>query len=244
MVNGMGLIWYILMLIGIGVVSGIAFGVFVVSSLFIPFMASKPNMSKVREKLDDNADPKRKKVLIAYNTKNGSTVEVGLKMQEILQRAGYAADVRYIPYMMDDDISGYDAYIVGGAIYWSNFMQETQEFLAKNLEIFKQKPTALFMMCVKMCNSHATKLQGDEAKWRKLSLEYLEPMFERIQGLEPSVIDIGTFAGNFHYKTMNLSELTMMGLHLNRTGLKTGDYVDFDKVSAWTEKLAKNLNLA
>jgi len=244
MENGMGLIWYILMLIGIGIVSGIAFGSFVVSSLFVPSMASKPNMSKVREKLDDKGDPDRKKILIAYNTKNGSTVEVGLKMQKILQQAGYAADVRYIPYMMEDDIGGYDAYIVGGAIYWSNFMRETQEFLAKNLETFKQKPTALFMLCVKMCNSHATKLQGDEAKWRRLSLEYLGPMFERIPGLESSVMDIATFAGNFHYKTMNLSELIMMGLHLRRTGLKTGNYLDSDKVTAWTENLAKNLNLA
>ncbi len=241
MENGMGLIWYILMLIGIGVVSGIAFGAFAVSALFVPSMASKPNMSKVREKLDDLGDPDRKRILIAYNTKNGGSVGVGLKMQEVLQQKGFAADVRYIPYMMEEDISDYDAYIVGGAIYWSWFMAETREFLTKHLETFKDKPTALFMLCAKMCNSHAANLQGDEAKWRGLSLEYLEPMFEMMPGLKPALVDIGTFAGNIQYKFMNLSELIMMGLHLHRTGLKAGNYVDLDKVSNWTEKLAKNL---
>ncbi len=240
----MGLIWFILMLIVIGVLSGIATGLYAISALFVPSMASKPDMSTVREKLDDSQDPSKKRILIAYNTKNGGSVSVGLRMQEVLQQAGYAVDLRFIPYMMDDDISQYDGYLVGGAIYWSWFMKDTREFLTKHLETFKTKPTALYMLCGKMCNEFAPKLEGDEAKWRRLSLAYLEPMFAMMPGLKDALVDVGTFAGNIHYKFMNLSELMMMGLQMHRTGLKQGDYVDLDRVTKWTKELAENLKLA
>ncbi len=151
---------------------------------------------------------------------------------------GYVADLRYIPRIFNDDISDYDGYIVGGAIYWSMFMRETREFLAKNTEIFKQKPTAIYMVCGKMCNEFAPKLQGDEAKWRQLSLDYLEPMFSTMPELKPNLIDIGTFAGNIFYKYMNLPEFMLMGLQMFRTGLKQGNYINLDKVSEWAKKIA------
>jgi menaquinone-dependent protoporphyrinogen oxidase len=230
------------MCIVIGVIFGIATGFFALSALFVPAFASKPDMSTVIEKFGDTKDSAgKRRVLIAYNTKNGGSVDIGLKIREVLMDNGYIVDLRYIPRIFNDDISGYDAYIVGGAIYWSMFMRETREFLAKNTEIFKQKPTAMYMVCGKMCNEFAPKLEGDEAKWRELSLNYLEPMFATMPELKPSLVDIGTFAGNIYFKFMNLPEFMLMGLQMFRTGLKQGTYVNLDKVSQWAKKMASEL---
>jgi menaquinone-dependent protoporphyrinogen oxidase len=227
------------MLIVIGVIFGLATGFYALSALFVPACSSKPDMTTVIEKFGDDKDSAgKKRVLIAYNTKNGGSVGIGLKIREILIDSGYIVDLRYIPRIFNDDISGYDAYIVGGAIYWSMFMRDTREFLAKNTEIFKQKPTALYMVCGKMCNEFAPKLEGDEAKWRKLSLDYLEPMFGTMPELKPALVDIGTFAGNIYFKFMNLPEFMLMGLQMFRTGLKQGTYVNLDKVGQWSKKIA------
>ena len=235
----MHIIWFILMCIGIGVIFGVATGYFAVSALVVPAFASKPDMSTVVEKFGDPKDAGgKKRILIAYNTKNGCSVDMGLTIRDVLMKHGYVADLRYIPYIFDDDISDYDGYIVGGAIYWSMFMRETREFLAKNIEIFKAKPTALYMACGKMCNEFAPKLTGDEAKWRRLSLDYLEPMFGTMPDLKPNLIDIGTFAGNIYFKYMNLPEFMMMGLQMFRTGLKQGTYQDLDKVAKWANEIA------
>ena len=235
--GGIGLIWFILMLIAIGVLFGFATGFYALSALFVPACSSKPDLKTVVEKRDDNPAKGQKRILIAYNTKNGGSAEIGLKIREILRRNGYSVDLRYIPRLIDEDISHYDGFIVGGAIYWSMFLRETREFIAKHAELFKQKPTALYMVCGKMCNLFAPKLQGDEAKWRKLSLDYLEPMFATLPDLKPHLVDIGTFAGNIYFKFMNLPEFMLMGLQMHRTGLKQGSYVDLDKVAAWTESL-------
>lgn len=236
--GGIGLIWFILMLIGIGVLFGFATGFLALSALFVPACSSKPDLKTVVEKRDDKRGSGRKRILIAYNTKNGGSVSIGLKIRDRLIANGYSVDLRYIPRIIDEDISHYDGFVVGGAIYWSMFMRETREFIAKHAELFKQKPTALYMVCGKMCNLFAPKLEGDEAKWRRLSLDYLEPMFATLPDLKSHLVDIGTFAGNIYYKYMNLPELMLMGLQMHRTGLKQGSYVNLDKVAEWTDALA------
>ena len=238
--GGIGIIWFILMLILIGVLFGFATAFLALSALFVPACSSKPDLKTVVEKKDDNPHGGQKRILVAYNTKNGGSVEIGLKIREILCNNGYSVDLRYIPRMMDEDISGYDGYIVGGAIYWSMFMRETREFIAKHAELFKQKPTALYMVCGKMCNLFAPKLEGDEAKWRRLSLDYLEPMFATMPNLKSHLVDIGTFASNIYYKFMNLPEFMLMGLQMHRTGLKQGSYVNLEKVAVWTKSLVES----
>jgi len=235
--GGIGLIWFILMLIAIGALFGFATGFYALSALFVPACASKPDMKTVVEKMEDNPNGNKKRILIAYNTKNGGSVGIGLKMREILRNNGYAVDLRYIPRIMDDELEAYDGFIVGGAIYWSMFMRETREFIAKHADIFKRKPTAMYMVCGKMCNLFAPKLEGDEAKWRRLSLDYLEPMFATLPDLKSHLVDIGTFAGNIYFKFMNLPEFMLMGLQMHRTGLKQGSYVNLDKVTEWTNSI-------
>ncbi len=234
----MGIIWFILMCVVIGVLAGVATGAFALSALFVPACSSKPDMSVVREKIDENPDPGKKRILIAYNTKNGGSVDIGLKIQEVLVKHGFSVDFRFIPNLTDADISAYDYYIVGGAVYWSWLMKDTRDFLTKHIETFKTKPSALYMVCGKMCNEFAPKLEGDTAKWRRLSLDYLDPMFGMMPGLKDALVDIGTFAGNIHFKFMNLPELILMGLQMQRTGLKQGDYVDLDRVEVWAEEMS------
>jgi menaquinone-dependent protoporphyrinogen IX oxidase len=239
----MGIIWFVLICIVIGVLTGFLSGYWAVSTIWVPKRQSKPDLTTVVEQLDEKNLQGKKRILIAYNTKNGGSAGIGVRMREVLCQNGYLVDLRFIPGMMNEDISSYDAYIVGGAIYWSMLMGETKQFIAKHQELFKQKPTALFMVCGKMCNLFAPKLQGDEAKWRNLSLDYLEPMFSTMPDLKPALVDIGTFAGNIHFRFMNVPELTLMGLQMHRTGLKQGDYIDLDRVTTWTQKIAKKLTL-
>lgn len=238
--DGMRLPFFILLVIGVGAVFGAATFLGSIGAIFIPSLQSKPDLTKVVVKTG-KAGSKKKKILIAYQTKNGGSVKVGLKMWEILSGKGYHVDMKHIPDIINDDISEYDAFIVGGAIYWSMFMLTTREFIKKNADLFSKKPTALFMLCGKMVNEFATRLQGDEAKWSRLSKAYLVPMLNEIPKFKP--VDIGTFAGDIFYRMMNLPEFIMMGVLMFKNGSKQGAYIDLGRVSKWTEKIIKEFKI-
>lgn len=232
--------WFILMCIGIGFVVGtITIGISI-GAIFKPWLQSKGDPSTVIEK-PGREGSKKKKILLAYETKFGSAAKIADKIWEVLTEKGYFVDMKHIPNIMDEDISNYDAYILGGATYWSMYMRNTREFFNKNLKIISSKPTALYMVCGKMANVHAKKLTGGEEKWRQYSLAYLEPMLNAMEGFEP--VDIGTFAGEMFIKRMNLGEFIMMQLNWWKTGMKQGDYVEYDKVAEWAASVPKALKV-
>ena len=238
--SGMRLIFFILLFIGVGAVFFLLTFFGSIGAIFYPALQSKPDQNTIVLKTGKKGS-KKKRILIAYETKHGASADIATRIWEVLTKKGYYVDMLHTPHIFDMDISNYDAYIVGGTIYWSMYTRKTREFIKNNMKHFSKKPTALFMACGKMWNEFASKLEGDEAKWRRLSLKYLDPMLAEMPKLKP--VDIGTFAGNLFVKYMNIPELIMMGVLNFKNGSKMGKYVDLKRVSKWTEELVKKLKI-
>ncbi len=65
-----------------------------------------------------------KTVLIAYDSKHGSTGHCRRQIADVLCNCGYRVDISRARTV--EDISPYDAVVVGSPIYWAKFLPGTQ----------------------------------------------------------------------------------------------------------------------
>jgi menaquinone-dependent protoporphyrinogen oxidase len=84
------------------------------------------------------------KVLVAYATRYGSTAEVAEKIGEVIRSKGAEVDVANIKDKPDP--VGYDAAVVGGAIYIMMLSGKTKGFVAKHRKTLKNMPVAYFVL--------------------------------------------------------------------------------------------------
>ncbi len=85
-------------------------------------------------------------MLVGYCTRHGSTVSIAEKIGEVLCDKGYQVDVRSVVHLGDDDLSEYDAFVLGSGIIWSKLMPPFREFLEKFRHIWPDKPHDFFMV--------------------------------------------------------------------------------------------------
>lgn len=84
--------------------------------------------------------------LVVYGTRWGGTAGVGEKIGEALRKEGIKTNIvgsKNIP----KDIASYDLFIVGSGIRADKWTPETLLFLEKNIQLLKQKKTALYVSC-------------------------------------------------------------------------------------------------
>jgi menaquinone-dependent protoporphyrinogen oxidase len=163
-----------------------------------------------------------KRVLVAYATKCGSTGEVAEAIGKVLCDKGYGVDV--LPIKDVEDLSIYQAAVIGSAIRIGQWLPEARTFLEANAETWKAIQTAIF----------ATSLQirdADEAK-RKEAEGYLVPLHASVTPVAEAI-----FAGTIDPKRMNLLER----LATKATKAPIGDFRDWDAIQAWAADTATAL---
>ena len=82
------------------------------------------------------------KVLIAYGSKMGGTVGLAEMLGEDLEADGI--DVSVHPAGAVGDIDGYDAVIVGGALYATRWHKDARRFVKRHADALRQKDVWLF----------------------------------------------------------------------------------------------------
>ena len=82
------------------------------------------------------------KVLVASASKYGSTRGIAERIAEHLQAAGQPAEAR--PVQGIHDLGGYDAVVVGSAVFAGHWMAEATEFVRRNRAALADRPTWLF----------------------------------------------------------------------------------------------------
>jgi len=123
------------------------------------------------------------RVLIAYATYAGSTVEVAAAIGEMLGARGFSVDVK--PIQDKPPVDKYQAVLIGSAIQHGNWLPEAIDFVKANQPALKRMPVGLF--CV-----HIQNLGNDETS-RQKRLAYLNEVRPLLQP-----IDEGFFAGRFN----------------------------------------------
>src|SRR3982751_2220686 len=81
------------------------------------------------------------RILVAYGTTSGSTGEIAEWIGEEL-RAGFAVDVR--PAGEVQDLDGYDAVVLGAAVYMAGWHQDARRFAHRFADELVRRPVWLF----------------------------------------------------------------------------------------------------
>lgn len=82
------------------------------------------------------------RVLVAYASERGGTAEIAEWVGAELRRAGVEADVR--PAGEVTALDGYDAAVVGGALYAGRWHREARRFVRHHAAALAQRPVWLF----------------------------------------------------------------------------------------------------
>lgn len=161
----------------------------------------------------------KRKVLVAYATRAGSTAGVAERVAEILNRNGLAAQA--IEVKKVGDTAPHDAVVLGSAIRAGKLMPEVLKFLDRNKADLSAKPFAAFVVCLAMT--------ANDEKGRTTAAGYLNPVRERVKPLSE-----GLFAGAMNLDKLGLVERTIM------KAMKSppGDFRKWDEIEAWAASLA------
>jgi menaquinone-dependent protoporphyrinogen oxidase len=166
-----------------------------------------------------------KKVLVAYDSKHGSTSMIAEKVGDVLCENGFQVDIR--PALIIEDISTYDAIVLGSPVYYANFLPGALQFLERHRAILAVKDVAVFAISTSvdketgMVNEHLSNLVFSSVLNKFPEIQILEPM-----GLLPGRM---FFKEVFPVEIINLKQADFE---------EAGNLVNFDFVRSWTEEIA------
>lgn len=154
-----------------------------------------------------------KRVLVAYATMAGSTMEVAEAVGEEIAKRGVQVDV--LPINKIGDLDKYDGVVVGGPMIMG-WHRQAQGFLKKHRKAFQQIPLAIFVMAISLTETGERVVKGVEFSVDdnlpklpeiegRLSFreqyakpeKYLKPIIKASRPAKP--VSIGIFAGRLEY---------------------------------------------
>ncbi len=189
--------------------------------------ASEKPGSKFIEPTCQNDGTMKKRVLISYASRCGSTGGVAEAMGQVLCGMGASADIRLIGNV--NDLSPYHAVIVGSAIRRGKWLPEAVGFVKNNSGIIGRLPIAYFVVCLTM--------KDNTAENRSTVMAYLDPVRKEAPKIQP--VAVGLFPGAVDFSKLSFVEKTM----LQAKGASEGDYRDWSAVKAWASAVGPMLPL-
>lgn len=165
-----------------------------------------------------------RKALVAYGSKHGSTAEIAETIGQVLTEAGLDVDVRSAETV--NDVTPYQAVILGSAVYAGQWRKEAAWFLESHQSELAQRPVWLF--------SSGPSGEGDPVElldgWRLPESE--KPIADRV-----SPRDVAVFHGNIDPDRLNLAER----LIVKAVKGEFGDFRDWEAIRGWASEIASSL---
>jgi menaquinone-dependent protoporphyrinogen oxidase len=163
-------------------------------------------------------------VLVAYGTKHGATASIAEEIGKTLSAVGLAVTV--LPADEVADTSGYDAVVLGSAVYVGQWRKEAAALLQREEQALASRPVWLFSSGPTGEEEPSQATKG----WR--FPEKLQPVADRIQPR-----DIALFHGAIDWAKLGLIEKFLM----KNVKAPIGDYRDWDAIRAWARGIAAAL---
>lgn len=156
-------------------------------------------------------------LLIAYATKHEATAGIAERIAATLHQMGQSVHVQ--PIESVGDLTRYEAFVIGSAVYYGSWMKEAVEFVRDNRETLATHPTWLF-------SSGPT---GDAA------LADPKEMAELKEAIGPR--EHRVFAGKLDRHTLSIAERMVVSV----VKAPKGDFRDWEAIDAWAEGIARTL---
>lgn len=160
-------------------------------------------------------EPMNKRILLAYASATGSSVEVAQAIAETLDERGFSVDVR--PVKENPTVEGYQAVIAGSAVQYGKWLPEAIDFVKVNRAALQQVPVALF--CVHITNT------GNDEQSRATRLTFLDEARALVHPVTEAF-----FPGRFNRQG---AALLLPGLIARF--IPTIDLRNWDKIHAWSQ---------
>ncbi len=177
------------------------------------------------------------KVLIAYASRAGSTKEIAEFIGEKLRGRGVEAEVQDVGSARA--AGGYDAYVIGSALYMFHWMKDARQFLSKNRDLLAIRPVWLFSsgpVGVQKTDSAGRDLRDASVSGPK----EIEELKEAARPRDHHVF-FGALYGEKLRGGIGLTYRFMQRSKAVRESMPDGDYRDWQDVATWADSIADSL---
>jgi len=173
------------------------------------------------------------KLLVAYASPHGSTAEVATFMGRLLKAYDVEVDVKHADNV--EDVSKYDAFLLGSAVHASMWLPSISRFMFRFEEELAQKPIFMFLMCIIVLEEGGREKALSTFVWK-----------EALEKLNISRENIEAFAGVLDWEKTDGDERWMISVRYEGKelpGRNNSDYRDWQKLAAWTHEVATKMQL-
>ena len=160
------------------------------------------------------------RVLIAAASKHQATTEIAAAIGRDLSQAGIEVEVT-TPGRVES-VEGYDAVILGSAVYMGRWQPSAVTFAERHAEALRQRPVWLFS---------SGPIGSPQAKPEGEPLEIGE-LVRQIGAREHRI-----FAGRLDPRRLGFGEKAVVAA----VGIAHGDFRDWDEIGAWARQIADHL---
>jgi menaquinone-dependent protoporphyrinogen oxidase len=172
------------------------------------------------------------KVLLAYASVHGATEEVARFMGELLRQHG--KEVRIASVEQVETVEGFDAAILGTAIHGGMWLSKMAHFINEHRKNLKPLPLYAWATCIRVL---------EEGGYEHAMEHYMRKSLPTTLTFR----DYNIFAGRIRREDVDLSDRWTLSVRYDgriNTSYLSGDYRDWQKITAWTLKVADDLTKA
>jgi menaquinone-dependent protoporphyrinogen oxidase len=170
--------------------------------------------------------------LVAYASKHGSTRGIAERIVERLRAAGLEAEAQ--PTKSVRDVEGYDAVILGSALYMFHWMKEARSFAGRNRGVLTRKPVWLF-------SSGPIENKLDAQGRGPLEVSGPKEVDELREMLHSRDHRVFFGAWSLEYKPIGLVERLAMAMPAAKAAFPDNDLRDWPGIEAWADGIAEEL---
>ena len=164
------------------------------------------------------------KLLVTYASKYGSTAEIADVISDELHKRRYEVDVKSVDDV--DSLGGYDAFVIGSAVYAGGWMKSAARFLRSNQDLLAGHPVWLF--------SSGPTGQGDPNEIMD-GWTFPEDLKAVLEKIHPK--DVILFHGKIDPDRLSATERMI----IKSVKATVGDYRDWLVVRGWARRIDLDL---
>ena len=176
------------------------------------------------------------RILVVFATRHGATQGIAERVADRLRSRGFEVDTRRASEARD--VTGYDAFVVGGAAYMFHWLKEATGFVKRHRSVLGSRPVWLF-------SSGPLGTDSVDKAGRDV-LESSRPReFAELEALvHPRQTQVFFGAYSPAAKPVGLSERFVRRMPAMRDAMPSGDFRDWAAIDAWTDGIARELGAA